>query len=334
MPMLLSHRPRRLRRTSVLRALGAEHRIDVSQLIYPLFVQESATPRTEIPAMAGQYRWSPDALLGEIERCMQMGLGAFALFPVVDKAHKDRTGEAAVRSDTFYLRAIAGVKQRFPEACVVSDVALDPYHADGHDGLWHKGEVVNDATLPLLAEMALLQAEAGADIVAPSDMMDGRVGVIRQALEKKGHHHTVIMAYTAKYASGLYAPFRSALDSAPAVGDKKGYQLPPDAKRAALTEATLDEKEGADVLMIKPALPYLDVIAAVRAQCPLPVAAYQVSGEYAMIKAAAQAGWIDEATIRNETLLCIKRAGADMILSYFAKDMAKDMASELQTQKP
>jgi porphobilinogen synthase len=254
---------------------------------------------------------------------MNLGVRAFDIFPAVEDQYKDKTATKSYDPDFFYLRTLREVKKEFPEACIMTDVAMDPYSSDGHDGLVKNGRILNDETLEILGRMALAQAATGIDIIGPSDMMDGRVGYIRQLLDKNGFQEVSIMSYTAKYASAFYNPFRDALDSAPKFGDKKTYQMNPANRREALIEAELDTSEGADFLMVKPALAYLDVISMLRQHSTLPIAAYNVSGEYSMIKAAALNGWLDGARAMNETLLSIKRAGADVILTYFAKEFAK-----------
>jgi porphobilinogen synthase len=253
---------------------------------------------------------------------MDLGIRAFALFPALPESKKDRFATESYNEEGIYLKAIREIKRQLPEACIISDVAMDPYSSDGHDGLVENGKILNDETLEILAKMAVAQARAGVDIVAPSDMMDGRVGYLRQALDAEGFTEVSIMAYTAKYASAFYGPFRDALDSAPKFGDKKTYQMNPANAKEALIEAELDFAEGADFLMVKPALPYLDVIRLLAEHYPLPIAAYNVSGEYAMIKAAAQQGWLDGEKVMLESLLSIKRAGAKIILTYFAKEVA------------
>jgi porphobilinogen synthase len=253
---------------------------------------------------------------------MKLGLTNFVLFPAVADHLKDQTASYSYHPDNFYLQTAREIKRLFPECCLISDVALDPYSSDGHDGLVINGEIVNDETLPILGRMSVAQAEAGFDMIGPSDMMDGRVGYIRQALDEQGFTKTGILAYTAKYASAFYGPFRDALDSAPKSGDKKTYQMNPANKREALIEAELDTMEGADMLMVKPALHYLDVIHLLKEEFELPIAAYHVSGEYAMLKGACDHGWLDFERAMPETLLSIRRAGADVILTYFAKDFA------------
>ena len=322
MDTLFTRRPRRLRSTAAIRALVEETRVTASDLLYPLFVTGGQGVRSEISSMPGMFRLSEELLLEEILRAKNLGIKAFALFPCIPDALKDSVGTESLNPEGVNLKAVAAIKKHFPEVALMTDVALDPYSSDGHDGLVRNGEIVNDDSLPLLAAMAVAQARAGADIVGPSDMMDGRIGYIRRALDENGFTHTAIMAYTAKYASAFYGPFRDALDSAPKFGDKKTYQMNPANLREALTEAALDYNEGADYLMVKPALPYLDVIKALKDRYSIPIAAYNVSGEYAMIKAAARLGWLDEQRAMAEVLTSIKRAGADIILTYFASDMA------------
>ena len=279
--------------------------------------------KSEIHSMPGIYRFSSDNLMREIESCMALGLKSFVLFPAVAEQLKDKTATYSWSPDNFYLKTAREIKKRFPECCLISDVALDPYSSDGHDGLVRDGEIVNDDTLPILARMSVAQAEAGFDMLGPSDMMDGRVGVIRAALDKQGFTKTGILAYTAKYASAMYGPFRDALDSAPKSGDKKTYQMNPANSREALIEAELDTAEGADMLMVKPALHYLDVIQLLKQNANLPIAAYHVSGECAMLRAACNNGWLDFERAMPEALLSIRRAGADVILTYFAKEFAQ-----------
>lgn len=325
----LPSRPRRNRRTAAIRGLVRETTLAPSHLIYPLFVQDGATQ--PIDSMPGQNRWSIDDLIGEVKRAKDLGINAIVLFPKVPEEHKTETGEHAYDPDGLAQRAIAAVKQNVPEVCVITDVALDPYNSDGHDGIVSPtGEVLNDQTIGVLCQQALSHAAAGADIVAPSDMMDGRVGAIRASLDHAGYDNTSIMSYTAKYASAYYGPFRGALDSAPREAtskpipkDKSTYQMDPANVREAIRELELDEAEGADIVMVKPAGPYLDVIAALREATALPIAAYQVSGEYVMIKAAAASGGLDERTLILESLTGIRRAGADMVLTYFATQVAQ-----------
>jgi porphobilinogen synthase len=319
---MLSHRPRRNRKTQVVRDLVQENTLSVNDFIYPLFLIDGKKKKTEVRSMPGIFRFSEDLLLKEIESCMKLGLKTFALFPNIEEKLKDKTASQSWNNKGLYQRSIKAIKNKFPEAMIMSDVAMDPYSSDGHDGVVKNGEILNDETLEILARMSVAQAEAGADIVGPSDMMDGRVGFIREALDDAGFTNVSIMAYTAKYASAFYGPFRDALDSAPKFGDKKTYQMNPANSKEALLEAELDFAEGADFLMVKPALSYLDVIKLLNDNFTLPIAAYNVSGEYAMVKAAAQKGWIDGDKTRDEILLSIKRAGAKVILSYFAKEWA------------
>jgi porphobilinogen synthase len=288
-----------------------------------MFVLDGKGIRSEVHSLPGIYRFSPDQLLLEIESCMDLGLTNFVLFPAVADHLKDQTATHSYDPGNFYLQTAREIKRRFPESCLISDVAMDPYSSDGHDGLVRDGEIVNDATLPILARMSVAQAEAGFDMIGPSDMMDGRVGVIREALDQAGFTKTGILAYTAKYASAMYGPFRDALDSAPKSGDKKSYQMNPANKREALVEAALDTAEGADILMVKPALHYLDVIHLLKENSDLPIAAYHVSGECAMLRAACNNGWLDFERAMPEALLSIRRAGADVILTYFAKEFAQ-----------
>jgi porphobilinogen synthase len=303
-----------------------ETRLDTDNLIFPLFLVDGKDQRQPIASLPGIARLSEDNALREVEKCMKLGLRSFVLFPAVEDALKDHGATYSWKKENFYLRIIAKLKKEFPESCLVSDVAMDPYSSDGHDGLVEDSRIVNDPTLPILARMAVAQAEAGIDIVGPSDMMDGRVGYLREALDEAGFTNTGIMSYCAKYASAMYGPFRDALSSAPKFGDKKTYQMDPANRREALREAALDEAEGADFLMVKPALMYLDVIHLLSENTALPVAAYNVSGEYAMLKAAAERGWLDHDRAMNEMLLSIRRAGATAILTYFAKEWAEKKA--------
>jgi len=321
-------RPRRNRRTPAIRGIARETHLSVDNLIYPLFIENGKGIKKEIQSLPGNFRFSLDNLIPELEECMKLGLRNFILFPKVKDELKDKIGTYSYLSDNFYLKAAAEIKRLFPECCLASDVALDPYSVDGHDGIVKNGKILNDETLPILGRMAVAQAEAGFDLIGPSDMMDGRVGVIRMAMDEAGFTETGILAYTAKYASAFYGPFRDALDSAPREDDnipkdKKTYQMDPANKREAVIEADLDEAEGADMLMVKPALNYLDVIHVLRENNDLPIAAYHVSGECAMLIAACQNGWLNYEEAMPETLLSIRRAGADAILTYFAKDYAK-----------
>ena len=292
-------------------------------LIYPLFLVDGKSQKVEVNSMPGIFRLSVDLMLKEIEECMKLGVQAFDIFPAVEDQFKDRTATKSYDPQFFYLKALKEIKSKFPEACIMTDVAMDPYSSDGHDGLVKDGKILNDDTLEILGRMALAQAETGIDILGPSDMMDGRVGYLRNILDNNGFSEVSIMSYTAKYTSGFYNPFREALDSAPKFGDKKTYQMNPANRIEALREAELDTKEGADFLMVKPALAYLDVIRLLKDNSHLPIAAYNVSGEYSMVKAAALKGWLDGDRVMNEILLSIKRAGADVILTYFAKAFAE-----------
>ena len=318
--MDLVYRPRRLRRSASIRGLVRETELSPRQLIYPMFVTEGKAVRECIETMPGQFRLSIDELLRECEELYALGIGAVNLFGY--SIEKDELGSMSYDSGGLIQRAVRAIKKTIPELCVQTDVALDPYTTHGHDGLVINGEIVNDESVEVLCRMALSHAEAGADWIAPSDMMDGRVGAIRNALDGQGFDGVGILAYSAKYASCFYGPFRGALKSAPKSGDKKSYQMDPANTREALREISLDLDEGADVVMIKPALCYLDVISRVRDTFDVPIAAYNVSGEYAMVIAAVEKGWIDKDRAMMEMLLSIRRAGADMILTYFAKDAA------------
>lgn len=320
--MNIPHRPRRNRKSEAIRGLVRETRLSVSELIFPLFLIDGQNKQTEVSSMPGIFRLSSDLMLREIEACLRLGISTFDIFPNLEEDLKDTTASESLNEKGLYLRTIREIKKEFPEAVVMTDVAMDPYSSDGHDGFVKDGQILNDETLEILAKMAVAQAQAGADIVGPSDMMDGRVGHIREALDEYGFNEVSIMSYTAKYASAFYGPFRDALESAPRFGDKKTYQMDPANAREALLEASLDEAEGADFLMVKPALSYMDIIKSLSEQTSLPIAAYNVSGEYAMVKAAAAKGWIDGDRIRDEILLSIRRAGASVILTYFAKEYA------------
>lgn len=319
----MMQRPRRNRKSQAIRSMIAETSVSTSQLIYPLFVTGNEDDIITIDALPNIFRWGASRVLKEVEECIKLGIENFVIFPVIPEKDKDITASYSYSEDNFYLQVIRAIKERFPQTTIMSDVAMDPYSSDGHDGLVADGKVLNDETLPILAKMSIAQAQAGVDIIGPSDMMDGRIGFIREALDDNGYTDTSIMAYTAKYASAYYGPFRQALYSAPKNGDKKTYQMDPANKQEALIEAALDESEGADFLMVKPALAYLDVIHVLNESSELPITAYNVSGEYAMIHAAAQKGWLDYDAVMQETLLSIKRAGASAILTYFAKDFAK-----------
>jgi porphobilinogen synthase len=318
----LTHRPRRNRKNEAIRSLVRENSVSVSDLIFPVFLIEGKNKKSEVASMPGIFRLTTDLLLKEIESCLKLGITTFDIFPNLSEKLKDKKASESVNKNGLYLTAIRQIKRNLPETVIMTDVAMDPYSSDGHDGYVKDGEIRNDETLQILADMAVAQAEAGADIIGPSDMMDGRVGFIREALDEYDFTNVSIMSYTAKYASAFYGPFRDALDSAPRFGDKKTYQMDPANSREALIEAELDLNEGADFLMVKPALSYLDVIKSLRDNFNTPIAAYNVSGEYAMVKAAAAKGWIDGDRVRDEILLSIKRAGASVILSYFAKEFA------------
>ena len=328
--MELTYRPRRLRRTPALRAMVREFQLSAADFIYPLFVHEGAS-NEPIGAMPGAQRWSLDGLVAEVGRAWDLGIRCVVLFPNVADGLKTEDGAECFNEHGLIPLAIRRLKQAHPAMAIMTDVALDPYSCDGHDGIVSaEGVVLNDETVSLLCRHAVAQARAGADLIGPSDMMDGRVGAIREALDEDGFEHVGIISYPAKYASAYYGPFREALDSAPrAVGtkpipkDKSTYQMDPANGREALTEALLDEQEGADILMVKPGLAYLDVIHRLLGESELPIAAYNVSGEYSMVKAAAERGWIDERAVVLETLLCFKRAGADLILTYHACDAAQ-----------
>lgn len=324
--MNLPIRPRRNRKSAAIRDLVRETEVTPGHLIYPLFLQEGKE-NTPIESMPGCVRWSLDGLVKEAGEAHALGVPAVVLFPRIPDKLKTSDAKECFNPKGLIPRAIQALKKAHPTLVVITDVALDPYNSDGHDGLVAKdGRILNDETVEVLCKQAVCHAKAGADIVSPSDMMDGRVSAMRAALDKSGYEEVSIMSYTAKYASAYYGPFRGALDSAPKSGDKKTYQMDPANAREAVREAQLDEAEGADMLMVKPAGPYLDIIAKLRATTTLPIAAYQVSGEYLMIKSAAAAGWLDEAKIVHESLLGIRRAGADMILTYFAKQFARSAA--------
>ncbi len=328
----LIHRPRRLRRTSGLRAMAEETVLRPDDFIAPLFVIDGRGRREPVASMPGVFRLNLRDLAAECRALHKLGIPAVALFPSIDPKLKDPEGSVALRPDGLVLRAVRAVKQAVPELVVMTDLALDPYTTHGHDGVLTPdgADVDNDRTVGILREMAVLHARAGVDLVAPSDMMDGRIGAIRRALDAAGFTGTGILAYSAKFASGYYGPFRDAVGSAKAAGthalSKATYQLNPANRREALIEAALDEQEGADILMVKPAGPYLDIIREIRDATNKPVAAYQVSGEYAQIHAAARLGWLELERCRRESLLAIKRAGADMILTYFARAMAAELA--------
>jgi len=319
MLLKILERPRRNRSSEALRSLVREHRLFPSDFVVPFFVKEGEGVKEQIFSMPGVYRFSLDRLIQELIPLHQQGICAVALFPVIDGKLKDEEGKEGWRENSLMVSAIRLLKKELPSLCLIADVALDPFTSHGHDGLLNdKGEVDNDRTVEALVRQALLYALAGADIVAPSDMMDGRVGVIRKGLDEKGFTQTAILSYAVKYASSLYSPFREALSSSPLLGDKKSYQMDPANRKEALREALLDEREGADLLMVKPATCYLDVIRLLQERCQLPVGAYHVSGEYAMVMAADAQGFLDAKEVFYEMLLSIKRAGADFIFSYAA----------------
>ncbi|MDD7985588.1 porphobilinogen synthase [Lentisphaera marina] len=315
-------RPRRNRINASMRSLVQENHVSVNDLIMPLFVIEGEGHKIEVPSMPNIYRFSLDTLAQEVSELWDLGIKAVALFPAIDDSLKDSIATESLNPEGLFQRAIKTVKSTCPDMLTICDVAMDPYSSDGHDGFVENSEIINDKTLPILAKMAVAQAQAGADIIAPSDMMDGRVSVIREALDQAGYSNVGILAYTAKYASAFYGPFRDALDSAPKAGDKKTYQMNPANTREALREAELDTAEGADMIMVKPGLAYLDVVQTLAQNSQLPIAVYNVSGEYAMLQAAAEKGWLDYRSTVCETLMSFKRAGADIILSYHAKEFA------------
>jgi porphobilinogen synthase len=318
-------RPRRNRRTESIRKLSQENRVTADDFIMPLFIVEGSGIKEAIESLPVAYRRSLDEILIEIKSCLEYGLHSFILFPKISDANKDKTGTYSYDKNNFYLKAAKEIKKTFPQITLISDVALDPYSIDGHDGIVYDGVIDNDSTLDVLVKMSIAQAKAGFDVLGPSDMMDGRIAAIREGLDNAGYINTGILSYTAKYASGFYGPFRDALDSAPIDDDsipkhKKSYQMNPSNSRVAITEAELDILEGADYLMVKPAIHYLDIIRQLKDNFSLPIAAYHVSGECAMLIAACENGWLDYEVVMPETLLSIKRAGADIIITYFAKE--------------
>jgi len=322
-------RPRRLRRTDYSRRLVREHQLTADDLIYPVFVLDGKNQRQAVGSMPGVERLSLDLLMPVAEDCVKLGIPVMALFPVIDSSLKDPYGNEALNPEGLVPTVVRAVKKNFPDLGIMTDVALDPFTSHGQDGwLDDDGYILNDLTLAQLVKQAMVQADAGVDMVAPSDMMDGRIGAIRQALENKGHVHTQIMAYSAKYASSFYGPFRDAVGSAANLGkgNKKTYQMDPGNTNEALREVALDIAEGADMVMVKPGMPYLDVVRRVKDEFGVPTFAYQVSGEYAMLKAAAQNGWLDHDGVMMESLLAFKRAGADGVLTYFARDAARLLA--------
>ncbi|MGY8953601.1 MAG: porphobilinogen synthase [Flavobacteriales bacterium] len=320
----MQRRPRRNRKTAISRAFIKETHLSVSNLVQPFFLVDGLGIKEEVKSMPGNFRMSIDVATKEMEYCMKLGIKSFILFPAVNEELKDSLATYGSAPENFYLKAFQTFKSKFGDSVnLITDVALDPYSSDGHDGLVEGGEILNDETLPILGELALAQAKAGADIIGPSDMMDGRVEYIRNVLDENGFQNVSIMSYTAKYASAFYGPFRDALDSAPKKGDKKTYQMDPANKREALVEAELDFNEGADYMMVKPALPYLDIIHVLKENYDIPIVAYNVSGECSMLTAACQNGWLNFEKAMPEMLLSIKRAGADVIITYFAKAYAE-----------
>ena len=318
----MNQRPRRNRLNPAIRGMISESKVNPANLVWPAFVQEGKNLRSPIASMPGISRLSIDQLVADCQRAFDLGVRAVALFPVLEESLKNSEGKEGLNPNGLLQRAVKELKKTIPGMLVITDVALDPYSSDGHDGLVQDGKILNDETLPLLASMAVAQAEAGTDVVAPSDMMDGRIEAIRWALDEAGFEDVLICSYCVKYASAFYGPFRDALDSAPKEGDKKTYQIDPANAREAIREVMLDEEEGADWILIKPGLPYLDIIRLTREHTSLPVAAYHVSGEYAMLKAAAEKGWLDYDNCLIESLLSMRRAGADMIFTYGAIDAA------------
>ena len=318
-----TRRPRRNRKSASIRSMIEETTLSVNDFIYPLFLIEGVGQKEEITSMPDIYRFSLDLLLKEIQECVDLGIKSFCVFPSLGESKKDKYATEGYNLNSLYNKSLLKIKAQFKDIVVMTDIAMDPYSSDGHDGIVENGEILNDETLDVLGKMALAQAKSGADILGPSDMMDGRVGYIRKVLDEAGYSQVSIMSYTAKYASAFYGPFRDALDSAPKFGDKKTYQMNPANTREALIEADLDIEEGADMIMVKPALAYLDIIKLLKDNYNVPISAYNVSGEYAMIKAADEKGWLDGEKAMMESLLSIKRAGADIIISYFAKEAAR-----------
>jgi porphobilinogen synthase len=321
--MYIFHRPRRNRKSAGVRNLARETILNVNDLVWPLFVQEGKKKKTPILSLPGCNRLSIDLLVKEAKEARDLGINALAIFPLIADSKKDHFAKESINIKGLYPETIRILKAEVPEMVLMTDVAMDPYSSEGHDGLVENGKILNDETLEILGEMALVQASAGADYIAPSDMMDGRVGYLREVLDENGFTDVGIMAYSAKYCSALYGPFRDALDSAPKSGDKKTYQMDPANSNEALREVQLDLEEGADIVMVKPAHAYLDILYRVKEISSVPVAAYHVSGEYAMIKAAAEKGWLDEEKTMMEITTSIKRAGADIIFTYYAKEIAK-----------
>ncbi len=316
-------RPRRNRKSQAIRSMISENRVEIDNLIQPIFLVEGQNVKETITSLPVAQRLSIDNVLLEIEECVDLGIRSFIMFPAIPESKKDKIASYSYNVDNFYLTAASEIKSRFPDITLISDVAMDPYNIDGHDGYVENGRILNDRTLPILQKMAIAQAKVGFDVLGPSDMMDGRIEAIRSALDHEGFYNTSIMSYTAKYCSAFYGPFRDALDSAPKAGDKKTYQMDPANSQEALIEAELDDMEGADFLMVKPAVHYLDVIHLLKTHFSKPIAAYHVSGECAMLCAAVQNGWLEYKKVMPETLLSLKRAGTDAIITYFAKDFAR-----------
>jgi porphobilinogen synthase len=311
-----------------MRDMVAENSLKPADFIAPVFVMEGENEKVEIPSMPDYYRYTLDLLMDEIQELKDVGIRSVLVFAKVPDELKDNRGTEALNPDGLMQRAVRAIKEKYPEMQVMTDIAMDPYSSYGHDGIVEDGEILNDESVEVLAKIAVSHAEAGVDMVAPSDMMDGRIGAMRKALDEQGFEHTGIMAYSAKYASSYYGPFRDALDSAPGFGDKKTYQMDPANVQEAIKEAKLDEQEGADIVMVKPGLPYMDVIRAVKENVSVPVSVYNVSGEYAMLKAAAEKGWLNEEEAMMEALVGFKRAGADLIATYFAKAASKILNRE------
>ena len=319
-------RLRRTRQFSWSRELVEEHRLSVSDLIWPVFVKPGNSQKTEIASMPGVFRWSIDLLVKQISQAADLGIPAIALFPETDPAKKTEDAKEATNPDNLICRTVRAIKKEVPHIGVICDVALDPYTSHGHDGLMADGVILNDASVEVLAQQALVQADAGCDVIAPSDMMDGRIGTIRKKLDSAGHHNTMLLSYAAKYASGFYGPFRDAIGSTGSLsGDKKTYQMDPANSNEALREVEMDLAEGADMVMIKPGMPYLDIIQRVKTRFQVPTFAYQVSGEYAMLAAAFENGWLDRETVMLESLLAFRRAGCDGVLTYFALEAARQL---------
>ncbi len=323
-------RGRRLRTSAAIRDMVAEHHLKPADFIAPVFIMEGKEQKEAIPSMPDYYRYTLDLVLEEVVELQEVGIRSLLLFVKVPDSKKDNKGTEALNRDGLMQKSVRAIKEQFPEMLVMTDVALDPYSSYGHDGIVKDDEILNDESVGILSKMAMSHAEAGADMVAPSDMMDGRIGAIREMLDESGYKHTGIMAYSAKYASSYYGPFRDALDSAPGFGDKKTYQMDPPNVQEAIKEAKLDEQEGADIVMVKPGLPYLDVVRAVKEHVNVPVSVYNVSGEYAMLKAAAEKGWLNEEEAMMEALIGFKRAGADLIATYFAKAASKLLNDKIE----